>query len=169
MLLYHGPITGPQIQLLTSGAHKTLQNVTLKGIQGLTNQGLRAWLAEVGPSLVHFHLEETSVGRQSGDEEYALDAVMSQMKNLSNLKIDGDLASELVILRKEPTQPSTGVHWSTISCENAPGMNPHGFVNALKYTGWRNIQTRGIFEGNEPLKLEGEKAAKDQGIGLWNR
>lgn len=173
LLLYNGPITGPQLQLITSGAHRTLQDVSLKGIIGLTNQGLRAWLAEVGPSLTRFHLEQTSVGRQSDDEEYALDVVISQMTNLRDLRIDGDVASELVILRREPrTQSQTTryhMFWDSIHCEDVPGLNPHGLVNALKYTGWRNVNTRGIFNGNEALKEEAVKAAKDRGVTLWDR
>lgn len=66
--------------------------------------------------------------------------------------------------QSEPTRHH--MFWDSMSCDNVPGLNPHGLVNALKHTGWRSVSTRGIFNGNEPLEEEAVKAAKDRGITL---
>lgn len=162
--LSDGPIADPQLRLLTSGAHKTLQNVSFKGIRGLTNCGLRSWLVDVGPSLTHFDLERTSIRRQSKSEEYALDATISQMSKLRQLTIDGDVASELVILRRVP------LPYSRLTCEHVPGINARGVVDALRYTGWGTVSVSGsLFHGNEPMKSEGEKMAKTRGISFQVR
>ncbi|KAF8186084.1 hypothetical protein K438DRAFT_1765419 [Mycena galopus ATCC 62051] len=164
MTLYNGPITGPQLCNLTAGSHSSLSDVNFNGIIGLSNAGLKDWLLQAAPALRQLNIEKCSIAKASDDEEYALDGAMSRLTSLSSMRLEGDILSELAVLRK----PSpTGWNGSTITLDNCPGVNPHGLVQALKYTGWHTISARRLFEGNEPLLEEGKAIAKERGLSLW--
>ncbi|KAJ7728949.1 hypothetical protein DFH07DRAFT_850655 [Mycena maculata] len=160
--LHNGPITGPQLCNLTAGSHSSLSDVHFSGIIGLSNAGLKDWLLQVASTIRQLNIEKCSIAKAS-DEEYALDAAMSHLASLSNLRIEGDVLSELAVLRKTS---STGRNRHMINLDNCPGVNPHGLVQALKYTSWQTISARRLFEGNEPLHEEGKAIAKERGLVL---
>ncbi|KAJ6521052.1 hypothetical protein DFH09DRAFT_1373137 [Mycena vulgaris] len=163
--LFSGPITGPQLCNLTAGSHLSLSDVYLSEIIGLSNAGLKDWLLEVARTLRQLNIEKCSIAKAKDDEEYALDAAMSHLTSLSSMHIEGDVLSELAVLRK--TGSSTRWNRGSISLDNCPGVNPHGLVQALKYTGWHTISARRVFEGNEPLLEEGKAIAKERGLYFW--
>ncbi|KAF7339878.1 hypothetical protein MVEN_01904800 [Mycena venus] len=163
--LFNGPITGPQLCNLTAGSHSSLSDVHFSAIIGLSNAGLKDWLLEVACTLRQLNIEKCSIAKTRDDEEYALDAVMSHLTLLSSMRIEGDVLSELAVLRK--TSSSTQWKCDSISFDNCPGVNPHGLVQALKYTGWHTISARRIFEGNKPLLEEGKAIAKERGLNFW--
>ncbi|KAJ6511027.1 hypothetical protein C8R45DRAFT_1068858 [Mycena sanguinolenta] len=104
VLLFNGPITAPQLSNLTAGSHASLSNLDLNGVVGLSNSGLKDWLFEAGGSLQRLNIEKCSVAK-AADEEYALDAAVGHLAALSNLRVDGDIVSELAISRKiAPTE-----------------------------------------------------------------
>ncbi|KAJ6571071.1 hypothetical protein B0H19DRAFT_1064185 [Mycena capillaripes] len=165
MLLFNGPITGPQLCNLTAGSHSSLSDVHFSGIIGLSNAGLKDWLLQVAPSLRQLKIEKCSIARASDEEEYALDAAMSYFTCLSSMRIDGDFLSELAVLRK--TSSTSRWNRDMIDLANCPGVNPHGLVQALKYTGWHTVSARRLFEGNEPLLEEAKATAKELGLSFW--
>ncbi|KAJ6511029.1 hypothetical protein C8R45DRAFT_921715 [Mycena sanguinolenta] len=160
-----GPITAPQLSNLTAGSHASLTNLHLSEVIGLSNAGFKDWLFEAGDSLQSLNIEKCSIAKAGDDEEYALDAAMGHLTTLSNLRVEGDIVSELAVLLKVA---STEQYWhEMITLNNCPGVNPHGLVQALKSTGWKTISARHVFEGNEPLMKEGEAVAQGRGISLW--
>ncbi|KAF7346230.1 hypothetical protein MSAN_01850000 [Mycena sanguinolenta] len=160
-----GPITAPQLSNLTAGSHASLSDLHLSGVIGLSNAGLKDWLFEAGGSLQSLNIEKCSIAKTGDDEEYALDAAMGHLTALSNLRVEGDIVSELAVLRKIAS--TERYRRDTITLDNCPGVNPHGLVQALKSTGWSTISARRVFEGNEPLMEEGKAVAKGRGIHLW--
>jgi hypothetical protein len=135
----------------------------------LTNQAFRAWLEVIGPALQRLTVEQCNISRRTDDEEYALDAVMSRMENLVDLRTDGDVLSELVVLRKTITSHDRVYRGKAdISFANAPGVDPHGFVSALKSTLWKSIIASGVFsERNVQLKEEAKRIAVERKIMLY--
>ncbi|KAF8186086.1 hypothetical protein K438DRAFT_2153906 [Mycena galopus ATCC 62051] len=114
--------------------------------------------------LTKLTIEKCSIAKASDNEEYAFDAAMSRLTSLCSMRLEGDILLELAVLRK----PSpTGWSGSTINLDNCPGVSPHGLVQALKYTGWRTISARRLFEGNEPLLEKGKAIAKERGLSFW--
>ena len=51
-----------------------------------------------------------------------------------------------------------------IYLKNCPGVSPHGLLRALKHTGWEEVETSRLFEGNEPLFEEAKAVAKERGL-----
>ncbi|KAJ6580054.1 hypothetical protein DFH09DRAFT_1146405 [Mycena vulgaris] len=164
ILLFNGPITGPQLCNITAGSHSSLSDVHFNGIIGLSNAGLKDCLLQVASSLQQIKIEKCSIARANDDEEYALDAAMSHFTSLSSMRIDGDFLSELAVLRK-----TSSSRWNRdmIDLANCPGVNPHGLVQALKYTGWHTVSALRLFEGNAPLLEEAKAIAKERGLSFW--
>ncbi|KAF7346232.1 hypothetical protein MSAN_01850200 [Mycena sanguinolenta] len=149
-------------QLEIVDTHSSLRE---DGVIGLSNAGLKDWLFEAGGSLRSLNIEKCSIAKAGDDEEYALDAAMGHLTALSNLRVEGDIISELAVLRKIAS--TERYRRDMITLDNCPGVNPHGLVQALKSTGWSTISARRVFEGNEPLMEEGKAVAKGRGINLW--
>ncbi|KAJ7195670.1 hypothetical protein GGX14DRAFT_674743 [Mycena pura] len=161
-----GPITGPQLCNLTAGSHASLTEAYFSGLIGLSNAGLKEWLVQLAPTLQRLHIKQCSIARASDEEEYALDAAMGTLTALSDLHVDGDILSELAVLRKTASGAATPRPRSArmIHLENCPGVSPHGLVQAMKHTGWNTIRARQLFEGNQPLFEEAEAVAKERGL-----
>jgi len=166
MFLHNATITGTQLRTLTASSLSTLREVHLERISGLTNDGLRAWLIEAGPSLTTFVLEASTVARRTDNEEYALDAMIASMVNLEGLRLDGDVATELVVLRRE-RKIKDHLRNDYVTLENMSGLNEHGLINALRYTGWGRVETHDLFRGNLPLEEEGKKIAEERKFAFW--
>jgi len=165
MYLFNGAVTGTQLRTLTASSLSTLREVQLESITGLTNDGLRTWLVEAGPSLTTFVLESSTVTRRTDDEEYALDTMIASMVNLEGLRLDGDVATELVVLRKERRIKDNYRDYVTL--KNISGLNEHGLINALRYTGWDRVETHDLFRGNLPLEEEGKRIAEERKFAFW--
>lgn len=89
-----------QLRLLITSSKSALQIVHIEHISGLSNEGLRTWLAEVGPTLQCLGITSVPLSRQPDAEEYAVDAVLPTSMNLCFLDLVGDLAS-VALLRYE--------------------------------------------------------------------
>ncbi|KAF8578414.1 hypothetical protein K439DRAFT_1621336 [Ramaria rubella] len=127
LYLQQGRITPAQLYLMTAASHSTLKHVTFQHISGLTNDRLLTWLAQVGPSLESLTIKFSIVSRAIG-EEYAVDIIIPQMEYLYYLDLEGDIATELVLLRYAPRlveKPPPRFRYA-LSIENSPGVNPRG-------------------------------------------
>jgi hypothetical protein len=169
VLLNNGSLTFPQFRSLTTSWRSSLQAATLDRISGLTNDDIYHWLSEVGPTLTHLRIRYSPLFRQSDDEEYALDAIMPIMTHLYDLHLQGDIASEQVLLRYAPSheleQPQRYPSHITI---DSPGVTTHGFMRALKTTAWAHIDVRflGLGIANTELPDEAMRIAGDRNIFL---
>ena len=165
VVLQHGSLNLPQLRLLTTSWRSTLKVATLQYVSGLSNADLRTWLVEVGPTLTTLGIQYSHLSRRSNDE-YAVDAMLPRMINLHHLTLEGDIASELVLSRyipHESVQRSKSIRALTIY--NAPGVNAHGLVSALRTTNWSQIS--GILpEENTEWKGELQTIARDRNIFL---
>lgn len=167
--LQNGFLTFPQLRLFTASSLPTLQNVTLRNISGLSNEDLRTWLVDVVATLTSLGIQFTPLSRRSDDEEYAVDALLPKMAHLRHLELEGDVASELVLSRYAPCcergQPSRR-EGSTLTVDNMPGVDVHGFVGALKATRWARVTATNLVLREEKMKLKAEatKIAKDRNI-----
>ncbi|KAJ7192233.1 hypothetical protein GGX14DRAFT_406488 [Mycena pura] len=162
-----GHITGPQLCNLTAGSHASISNASFISLVGLSNAGMQDWLLQVAPTLVRLSIERCSIVRASAEEAYALDAAMGALVALTFLRVDGDVLSELTVLRRPVRRPpAVGRTWrrDIIDLKNCPGVSPHGLVQALKHTGWQEVSTSRLFEGNEPLFEKAKAVAKERGL-----
>lgn len=170
--LHRGSLKLPQLRSLTTSTKSALQIASLQYISGLTNRDLYTWLTEVGPTLTHLTIQFSTISRQSDDEEYAVDVVLPTMTTLIHLDLEGDITSELVLMRYSPDQSSQSSkswrRWGSLRIDNAPGMSAHGFVRALKTTEWSQISVANLVlrEENREVKEEAKKIARERKICL---
>jgi hypothetical protein len=170
VLLQHGTLTLPGLRSLTTSWRSSLRVATLQHISGLTNEDLYSWLSEVGPTLTSLTIEFSPLSRRSDEEEYAVDVVMPAMNNLRHLNLEGDIVSELALLRYVPTElaPPEPLwrKWYRLSIDNAPGVNAHGFLSALRTTAWTTVSMRNLVlrEENMELSEEAQRIAKERNI-----
>lgn len=172
VLLKHGSLELPQLRSLTTSWRSALQVATLQHISGLTNEDIRFWLSEVGPTLTALSIEFSPLRRKSNNEPYAVDMAMPTMVNLRELVLEGDIVSELALMRyvvpnlEQPELLWTRRYGFALSIENAPGVNSHGFLAALKTTAWTSIsmRTHVLREENKELSREAQMIAKTRNI-----
>ena len=162
----------PQLCSLTTSWRSALQVATLQHISGLTNEDIRVWLSEVGSTLTALSIEFSPLRRKSNNEPYAVDVAMPTMVNLRELVLEGDIVSELALMRyvvpnlEQPELLWTRRYGFALSIENAPGVSPHGFLAALKTTAWTSIsmRTHVLREENKELSREAQMIAKTRNI-----
>lgn len=100
--LTSGRLSGLQ---LLHFASSRLRKLHLWQVAGLTNSNLLTFLVEASEGLESLMIDLINVPTKPEDEEYALDAAMPHMINLSYAEIYGNIASALAITRK-PTLPN---------------------------------------------------------------
>jgi hypothetical protein len=163
---------------MTAYSHSSLHTVFFQDLTGFTNTSLRTWLAAIGPALTDWTLKRTPVHGRAQDEEYAIDAMMPIMVNLRKLDVEGDVVSELAVMRREYNWAATGIkgpnRWGyldslSITVENAPGVRPHGIVSALGRTDWSQVCVHQLFSDDDgELKAEADMIARERGILFWS-
>ncbi|KAG6919789.1 hypothetical protein DXG01_000289 [Tephrocybe rancida] len=139
--LVSGELSGPQL-LFFLGATRTspsLQIVELRHICGLTNFDLLIFLLHVAPCLKKLVIASCDIARTPNDE-YALDAAMPSLASLDSVELIGDLASDLVLLRKVRRRVH-GTARTSISLALPPSKLP-GVVKAMAVTSWERIDIR---------------------------
>jgi len=171
--LENGHITDLQLYRLTVSSHSSLHIVFFQDLTGFTNAGLRTWLAAAGPAITDLTLKRTPVSGRTYDEEYAIDAMIPVMVNLRMLDVEGDVVSDLAVKRKEYNWAAAGMKgpdWKrfeapSITIANAPGVNPHGLISALKCTDWSRVCVHRLFlDGDGELKTQADMVAREREI-----
>lgn len=118
-------------------------------------------------------LKRTPVSGRTYDEEYAIDAMIPVMVNLRMLDVEGDVVSDLAVKRKEYNWAAAGMKgpdWKrfeapSITIANAPGVNPHGLISALKCTDWSRVCVHRLFlDGDGELKTQADMVAREREI-----
>ncbi|KAF8845628.1 hypothetical protein BDN67DRAFT_961226 [Paxillus ammoniavirescens] len=94
-------MTDMELMYLMSTSLRTLERVTLDGISGITNAGLRIFLDAISPNVSCLTIRHTGLLQGAGgQEERALDATICKMHRLGKLSIVGNVASELMLQRR---------------------------------------------------------------------
>ena len=139
-----------QFRLLTTSWKSALREARISDISGLTNEDIRMWLSEVGPTLEIICFDSTEVrNHRSINEEYAVDAMLPIMSNLVILDLKGDIASHLVLERFVPASDAIPGRQYKLWMLKVPGLivNSDRFLNALNTTAWTEINETGLLRG----------------------
>ncbi|KAA1473331.1 hypothetical protein DENSPDRAFT_839790 [Dentipellis sp. KUC8613] len=151
---------------LASSSFSSLTALALVNVTGLTNAGVRTLLAAIAPNIVSLTFVKCSFSRKDPGEERAIDATINQMRNIQELRVDGDVFSELVFTRyeKDPSKPRHGV----IKLAKVPaGTTTSQFLTVLRHTNWKRIE---LLRGFDELELRGRAfaIAAEEGIELMD-
>jgi hypothetical protein len=155
------------VSLLVFGS-PLLQAVDLYEVTGLLNEDLTIFLSQAASTLTSLKIQKCQIFRPR-DQEYAVDSEIGNMKNLSNLTLDGDLLSSLTLLRKIPQDQSDDqpMRQAAVSITSPDPVIEEGFVDAVKVTAWTRIII--IYEGwswNPKSRKKAAKVAAQRGISL---
>ncbi|TFY62144.1 hypothetical protein EVG20_g6808 [Dentipellis fragilis] len=154
---------------LVSSSFSSLTALTLVNVTGLTNTGVNTLLAAIAPNIISLSFNKCSFSRKDPGEERAIDATISQMHNIQELSLYGDMFSELVFARYEK-DPLKSRHGTIKLFETPVGTITSHFLTVLRYTNWKRIQ---LFHGLDDPELRGRAfaAAEEEGIELmvWHR
>ncbi|KAF8833404.1 hypothetical protein BDN67DRAFT_752573 [Paxillus ammoniavirescens] len=94
-------MTGRELMYMMSSSLRTLEHVTLDGISGITNAGLRTFLDAISQNVSSLTIRHTGVSWGAGaGEEQALNATIGKMRRLELLDVVGDVATELMLHRR---------------------------------------------------------------------
>lgn len=99
VLLQNGSLTLPQLRLLTTSSKSVLTTALFNIIEGLTNEDLRAWLVDVGPTLMDLSILCSPMKRQLDAEAYAMDIMLPIMTELYNCRRGSNWHSCVMVLR----------------------------------------------------------------------
>ena len=128
-----------QLRLLTTSWKSALREARISDISGLTNEDIRMWLSEVGPTLEILRIDSRVRNHRSVHEEYAVDAMLPIMKNLVFLDISGNVASHLVLERFAPASNAIPGRRYKLQIHVIPGLTTRRLLKALKTTAWTEI------------------------------
>jgi hypothetical protein len=163
-----GYITGPHLHWFIQPGYPSLQSLSLHSIEGLLNHELYSFLLHVSSTLTTMHIEQCVIRRRE-DEEYALDAAMPSMSCLRLARIEGDILSDLSIMRK-PRRPKSHVNSFRGSSERdiliiRSSSSFPLILPALQMTGWDNVTLRGKTRVLDPIvKQKAIDLAAERGI-----
>ena len=157
------------LRLLTTPWKSGLREAWLAGISNLTNEDLRMWLAEVGPTLERLRLHYTvSYSNPSIEGEYALDAMLPIMSNLVYLDLGGNVGSHLVLERFAPAGDAIPEHRYKLWIRKVSGLSPDQVLNALNTTAWTEIRTALLWNQRGEMSEEAQRIATRRNIRITN-
>lgn len=131
----YGYISGPRFLHF---AAPSLRKLHMMGITGVMNSDLLAFLVQVSSTLETLAIGSTVILRTSCDE-YALDAAMPLMANLTHVWIDGDLASVLALMRKPASPPGIGASVFYFQDVQTSVFGMESILKAAAVTNWDDI------------------------------
>ncbi|KAF9459678.1 hypothetical protein BDZ94DRAFT_1324630 [Collybia nuda] len=144
LYLQDGEITGSQLLHFISPSESSLSRVDFHGLHGLLNHDLISFFSQVSSTIKWIVVSRCSILRDTEDEEYAFDVVMSKMVSLHYVFIEGpNLASPLSVMRKpKSTRRGTNALPNMISVELAGPcqVNIDNILEVLQVTTWQTIR-----------------------------
>lgn len=160
-----GSLTGAQL-LWFASPYSRIRELSLIKIQGLSNLGLLRFLQEISSTLVKLAITGSTITRETANEAYAVDVVMSKMVLLNTAHVSGDILTARAISTK-PKNSGYSPTRNFITITRAPQMdNIDEVITSFDTTGWDGVDvaSSNVVAWNNDAQERVFQSARERGV-----